>query len=407
MSRKKILFVVENVTLAQVVRLLVLARGLDPARYEVHFACSRFDDLLFDNVDVIRHELYTVGGPHVEKALKDGKRLYEVKTLKRYVADELALLEKVRPDLVVGDFRLSLGISAPAFGVPLATLINAYWSPYAVRPNGFPVPDHPIVKLLGLEMAAKYFPKAIPKVFAHFAAPINSVRKKYGLAPIGSLLEVLTYGDHVLYPDVPGITPTEQLPTNHHYLGPVIWSPEVTLPDWWSELEPNRPTIYVTLGSSGDTSVLPQVMQVLGDVPATVLLTSAGRDLPGPIPPNTRVAPFLPGHLAARRSALVVCNGGSTTGYQALQEGVPVVGVASNFDQYLATQAIEAVGAGALVRAGLISVESVRGAVTSVFGSVSHFEAAKRVQAEFAQYDCHARFGAFLEAALAKPQAAE
>ena len=45
--RPRILFVAEAVTLAQVVRLATLARGLDPARYEVHFASARFDELVF------------------------------------------------------------------------------------------------------------------------------------------------------------------------------------------------------------------------------------------------------------------------------------------------------------------------------------------------------------------------
>ena len=36
-----------TVTLAQVVRLLVLARSLPPKDYEVHFAAAHFDDLIF------------------------------------------------------------------------------------------------------------------------------------------------------------------------------------------------------------------------------------------------------------------------------------------------------------------------------------------------------------------------
>ncbi len=79
--------------------------------------------------------------------------------------EELELIERVRPALVVGDFRLSLAVSAAVSGVRCATLINAYWSPYAER-DGFPVPDHPIVSLLGVELAERYFPRAIGSAFA-------------------------------------------------------------------------------------------------------------------------------------------------------------------------------------------------------------------------------------------------
>ena len=42
-SRRRVLFVAENVTLAQCVRLVTLARALDPQAYEVHFASSEFE----------------------------------------------------------------------------------------------------------------------------------------------------------------------------------------------------------------------------------------------------------------------------------------------------------------------------------------------------------------------------
>jgi len=45
-SKKKILFIVEAATWSQVVRLSIFARGLDPRRYEVHFASARFDERL-------------------------------------------------------------------------------------------------------------------------------------------------------------------------------------------------------------------------------------------------------------------------------------------------------------------------------------------------------------------------
>ncbi len=54
MERRRILFLSENVTWSQVVRLLVLARGLDPAAWDVHFACACFDETLFRGTDRLR-----------------------------------------------------------------------------------------------------------------------------------------------------------------------------------------------------------------------------------------------------------------------------------------------------------------------------------------------------------------
>ena len=80
---KRILFVAENVTLSQVVRLSVLARALDRERYEVHFASSEFDPLVFRDLDCHRHVLETIGGKAVERALESGRRIYEKATLMR------------------------------------------------------------------------------------------------------------------------------------------------------------------------------------------------------------------------------------------------------------------------------------------------------------------------------------
>jgi UDP:flavonoid glycosyltransferase YjiC (YdhE family) len=405
-ARKKILFVSECVTLAQVVRLVVLAQALDPTEYEVHFASAEFDPLVFSGTHFVQHHLETIDKHRLMAAMDAGKRLYEKSTLKRYVAAELDLFEKVEPALVIGDFRLSLSVSAPLAKVPYASLINAYWSPYAER-EGFPVPDHPIVRLLGEEMTERYFPMALPHVFDHFAAPVNALRKKYGLSPLGSLLEVLTAGDATLYVDDPELVPLRaDAPPSHQFLGPVLWSPEVPLPA--SLRSPSVvPLVYVTLGSSGRTDVLPAVLEALGGMNVRVVVATAGRaELTG-VPANVECFDFVPGAEVARRAALVVSNGGSTTSYQALAEGTPVLGLPSNFDQYLAMTAIERAGAGILVKARQANATSIRAAVSRLLGEPSFRRAAGVLAERTARLDSGAAFRRFVARALAGTPRAE
>lgn len=397
--RRRILFVAEDLTLAQVVRLVALAERLDPSRYDVHFACREFVPLVFSQLGATFWPLATVDKEKALQRLAKGDRMYDEKTLTRYVQDELELLDRVQPDLVVGDFRLSLAVSAPLKKTPLAMLINAYWSPYGVR-ESFPVPDHPIVSLIGAERALRYMPQALPRAFAYFAAPLSAVRRKFGLSPLDGLLEQLTYGDLVLYPDVPELCPTRDAPSHHIYLGAIPWSPSGPLPEFWESLRPDVPTVYVTLGSSGDVSALPAVLSALAKFPVQVLLASAGRVRQDRLPPNVWLAQYLPGNLAARRSTLVVTNGGSSTGYQALREGVPVLGIPSNMDQYLAMTAIERAGAGVLVRAGGATAFGVGQAIGRMLESGAYRAAARDLAGMFAGYDAFARFEATLAAFL-------
>lgn len=391
--RRRVLFVTENITLAQVVRLATLAAGLPRDRYEVHFACSDFDPLVFGEQELSRWPLYTIDREQGFKALAKGERMYDVKTLERYVADELRVLDEVKPDVVIGDFRLSLAVSAPLRGVHCASLINAYWSPFAVREN-WPVPDHPIVRLVGVERAEKYFPQALPKVFGHFAAPLNSVRKRHGLPEFDTLSEQLCFGDTVLYPDVPELTPLASAPASHVFLGAVQWSPAVSAPPSLGADE-SLPLVYVTLGSSGDVVALPTVLAGLEGLPIRGVLATAGRAAPR-VPSNFVVADFVPGELLSSQALFVVTNGGSSTGYQALAAGVPILGIPSNLDQYLAMQAISRAGAGITLRSGGLRADDVRKAAVRLLDAKPMKRAAEGLATHFAAYDSQKRFQSWL-----------
>jgi UDP:flavonoid glycosyltransferase YjiC (YdhE family) len=181
--------------------------------------------------------------------------------------------------------------------------------------------------------------------------------------------------------------PTRGSPPTHVYLGPVLWSPDLPLPLWWNGVPDAKPIVYVTLGSSGKHDRLPIVLGALARLDVSVLLSTAGRNVPGDLPPNVFAARYLPGDRAAARSALVISNGGSTTGYQALAGGVPVLGIASNLDQFLAMTAIVASGAGILLRAGSLKEASVRDAVRSILSEPAFRLAAQTVADDFSHYD--------------------
>jgi UDP:flavonoid glycosyltransferase YjiC (YdhE family) len=390
-QRRRVLFVAEDITLAQVVRLNVLARSLDPALYEVHFACAHFDELVFAGATFARHPIFTLDRKKVFGKLERGGRLYDAGVLSRYVDEELALFSAVRPDVVIGDLRLSLCASAEAAGIPYASLINAYWSRHMVR-EAFPLPDHPIVRLLGERLAAQYFPRALPRVFQHFAAPVNKVRRKHRLAPMGDLIDVLLSGDRVLFPDVPYLTELRDAPEHHVFLGAVQWSPELAPPAFWDDPRLDRDSVYVTLGSSGKVDRLPTALKGLASVGLTSMVATAGRCALPELSAQLFAADYLPGSEAARRARFVLCNGGSSTAYQALAEGKPVLGIASNLDQYLAMSAIADRGAGILLRGSTVTPELVARAARRLLDEPSFTLAAQRAQRELRAFDCTRRF---------------
>jgi UDP:flavonoid glycosyltransferase YjiC (YdhE family) len=120
-----VLFVAEAVSLAQVVRLRELASSLDPSRYAVTYASARFSPLVFADTSFERRVIRGVDPDELLARASRCQGLHDEATLLRYIADDLDLLHELEPDLVVGDLRLSLTVSASLARVPYAPLINA------------------------------------------------------------------------------------------------------------------------------------------------------------------------------------------------------------------------------------------------------------------------------------------
>ena len=222
---------------------------------------------------------------------------------------------------------------------------------------------------------------------------MNRVRREYGLPSLGfDLRRVYTDADYTLYADTPEMLPTFGLPDHHRYLGPIIWSPAVNLPEWWKRLPIDKPILYVTLGSSGPASLLEVVCEALADMPVIVIAATAGRCKPGRVPPNAFLAEYLPGNEAVRRAALVICNGGSPTSHQALAAGVPVLGLATNLDQHLNMQAVCRSGAGIMLRSGRLQPETCRAAVHQLLSQRRYSMGAQQVAVNFSRYSAAERF---------------
>lgn len=392
----RILFIAEAVTLAHVGRPATLASALDSTQHEIVFACAEHHHSLIKRPGWTLRGLASIPSAQFLAALALGRPVYDTATLTQYVEDDLALLRAVRPDLVVGDFRLSLSVSARLAGVPYASISNAYWSPYA-RPR-YTVPALPLTRL-PLPLAQLLFQIGRPLAFAAHCLPLNRVRRRYGLSTLGyDLRRIYTDADQVLYADVPELLPTWPLPSNHHYLGPILWSPPVALPDWWHTLPEDRPLIYVTLGSSGQHGLLPTLVSALGDVAAIALIATAGARPESPLPGNIRVAEYLPGVEAARRARLVICNGGSPTTQQALAAGIPVLGIASNLDQFLNMHPIVTCGAGLLMRADRCSRRDLLHAIRSLLGAPHYRQRARDIQSILQRYPAEQRFRAWVTA---------
>jgi UDP:flavonoid glycosyltransferase YjiC (YdhE family) len=399
MSRKRILFLAEGATMAHVVRPLVLANSLDPRQFDIYFYTpARFAHYL-------RHKPFTVGelktmpGEQFLANLAKGAPLFPPDVIRSYVKQDCELIRGIGPDLVVGDMRPSLSISARLEGASYAVIMNAYWSPYAKRRSI--IPSIPLTRVVPPYLLGPLYRLTEPLVFAIHVGQMNRVRKEFGIPPLPPDLRVMyTEADHVLYADVPEFVPTSQLPGNHHYVGICQWNPPTAKPGWWQRMvDDPKPKVMVALGSSGAVRVIPRLFKAISKVSASVVLATAGR----PIQADTAgmyVAELLPLTETAARCNLVVSHGGSTGVYPAIMAGTPVLGIPSNADQQLSTAVLAESGAGLGVRVEEASQARLLDAIERLLSDPQYRQAAKRWSTVFDGYDTGALFRKFVCEAL-------
>ncbi len=348
-ERIRVLFFGEGATLAHAARPMALAAALPAARYDPVVATpERYHGLADAGLSLLPLEAQSPEA--FEGRLRAGKPVFSEGRLREYVRADLELIAEVRPQVVVGDFRLSLAASAKIAGVPYASISNAYWSPG--RPLNAKRAARDVFAHWPGFAADAAFRLLGPVGLAWHAGPMERLLLFHGLEGIGKNLQrAFTTADITLYADPPSLFPEVAETSGERFLGPVVWEPPVDPPAWWTDVPTGRPIAYLTLGSSGPPDLLGRTAGWLAELGYTVLVATAGRAPIGSFSADILAAAYLPGLQASRRADIVVCNGGSPTTSQALAAGRPVLGVTSNLDQILNMRAVEATGAGLMLRA--------------------------------------------------------
>ncbi len=153
-------------------------------------------------------------------------------------------------------------------------------------------------------------------------------------------------------------------------------SPPVSAPPpTWLAALPNRPNVYVTLGTMfNDLQRFRVVLDALAEVDCNVIAT-IGRDLqPGdlePVPANAVVEQFIPQALLLPRMDVAVMHGGSGSMLAALAHGVPLVMLPGGADQFGNAAACLESGVPRVLMPGHVEPERVRREVEAVLGDTA------------------------------------
>lgn len=242
----------------------------------------------------------------------------------------------------------------------------------------------------------------VRRAFADVQRTWVDVREAHGLrGPHPWVFDAMQTGDLVLHGTVPGFEYRRSFPASVRFVGahrplpPSAWEP----PDWWGELDGSRPVVHVTQGTirvDPDELVLPVIEALAGD-DVTVVVTAGAVDAArlGNLPPNVRVAPFIPYDELMRKASVFVTNGGYIGTNLALHHGLPVVQVGTTEEKAEIGARVRHLGVGFAFRK-LPARPRLRAAIRRAMTDQDLRSRVERLAAEYRRHDAPTESAALL-----------
>ncbi|KQX06796.1 hypothetical protein ASC59_02930 [Leifsonia sp. Root1293] len=189
--------------------------------------------------------------------------------------------------------------------------------------------------------------------------------------------------------------PRDDLPEQVVFVGALATPPRAagTLPAWWSDvIEPAASVVHVTQGTLNvdPHDLIEPAMSALGRQDVTVVVTTGLEDapeLPFPVPPNARVAGFLPYDRLLPHVDVMITNGGWGGVLAGLAHGIPLVIAGGDLDKPEIAARVAWAGAGVNLRTGTPSARTVLEGWRRVATTGSYRENARRIAASLAGHD--------------------
>lgn len=290
------------------------------------FKCEGFDeDIVMDHIR--RFDFSWLNAGEIERVYRNWVRV----------------IEREKPDLVIGDVAPPLKMAAERTGVRFVSLTNAYMNEHY----------QPVRKLSRTHKAYAYSQKLPEPLFdkitqfAERAAfrkvhkPFRRIRSRDGLSYVGSYLGEFV-GDRTLICDDPLLFPLNGIDKRTTVIGPLIRKVQQSDPVR-NELDDTRPTITVCMGSTGDWTKLRFLESAHLDG-YNILAAGKGSEVIN----NDRMIrrDFMDLDEVLPSSDLLICHGGNGTIYKGLQHQVMMLCMTSHFEQEWNVHQLERVGAG-------------------------------------------------------------
>ena len=355
--------------------MLALAHGLTKAGHEVAFATA---------ADFCPH-IEQTGFAAFPAGLPLARQMAEAR--ERY-PDQDALVAMERFEQFVP--RMLAGVAAPARAADLVPLVRD-WKPDLLIHDETEFAGPVAAAAAGIPWADQSVGIMRPRAMARLAGEtLRPLAEQHGVdvGPDGGLYRFL-------YIDVapPSLQSPEiaEIDVAHQVQNATVepGAEGESLPTWVKELPPDRPVVYVSLGTVFNAKardVFAAVLEGLRSEPVTAILTVGADNDPagfGPQPEHVHIERFIPQSLLLPYCDAVV-NQGGTAILPILAHGLPLLLLPQGANQFHNAAACVAAGVGRRLLPGEVTPEAVRRDVSALLYDPSLRKAAQGIQAELA-----------------------
>ncbi len=236
----------------------------------------------------------------------------------------------------------------------------------------------------------------------------NDVLRSLGSRKLdGSVLDLSRHFDRFLQLSPAEFEyPRSDLSPNIRFVGTVLPPAPVSgpLPEWWAELDDQRPVVHVTQGTIDNKDLgrlIRPTLDALADRDVLVVVATGGRPIEelGELPGNARAAEFLPYDLLLPKTDVFVTNAGFGGTQYALSHGVPLVAAGDTEDKPEVSMRAEWAGVGVNLRSGTPTAAAIRAGVDRVLADRGYRDRARELATRIGEYDTFDMIEAELEAA--------
>ncbi|MCD4784920.1 MAG: hypothetical protein K8T10_13980 [Candidatus Eremiobacteraeota bacterium] len=316
---------------------------------------------------------------------------FTVDELTTRVESELALYEEVKPAAVVTGFCLSVPISTRVAGVPLVWVIQSTWikqyyeSGMATCPD---VMDFSILRFIPDHIMDKLSEPIMEFIYWAYIGTFNKTAKKFGVKPYETMFDLWDC-EHVLLAEPPGFSGLKDLPSNYHYIGPLVGKLDMEVPEEILNMPKDMPIVYFAMGSSGTHKIVAKILEGFEGQPFRVIspVKALVEKLNVNVPSNVIATGWLPAHKVNPMADISVIHGGIGTVMTACLAGLPVVGVGMQPEQEANLECLVRKGFAIRIKKKRLSSEKINEDIKKLLKDEDAKRKAKEFQKEIEKWD--------------------